>query len=128
MAPRFRIVRVALALAALSFTATLAAEDVAVRIMPPNKAQFLQLQKFDIRVEATAAEGATVASLSVAVDGRDITASGVTDSPSPNVRNWTYRAAQFGVAGSRVFTEGDGCQPVTKAGGGGEPAESVITS
>ncbi len=105
MTHRLCIVRAALALAALSLAGPLGAQDVAVRIMPPNKAQFLQLQKFDIRVEATASgEGATVASLTVAIDGRDITASGVVDSPSPNVRNWTYRNAQFGVAGSRVFT------------------------
>jgi alkaline phosphatase len=93
-----------LALALASLTAPLSAQEIAVRILPPNHAQFLQLQKFDIRVEATATEPAAVTGLVVRIDGRDITASGTVDSPSPGVRNWTCRNAQLGIAGTRALT------------------------
>ena len=81
------------------------AQGVTVRIMPPPRAQFLQFQKFDVRVEAAAVDAAAaVTSIKVMLDGRDITASGVTDSPSASVRNWTLRNMQLGLYGDRAIT------------------------
>jgi alkaline phosphatase len=81
------------------------AQGLTVRIMPPPRAQFLQFQKFDVRVEATSADAtAAVTSIKVMLDGRDITSSGVTDSPSANIRNWTFRNMQLGLYGDRVLT------------------------
>ncbi|MGZ7081371.1 MAG: hypothetical protein ACXVJT_18315, partial [Thermoanaerobaculia bacterium] len=58
------------------------AQTIRVRVMPPNRAQFLQFQRFDVRVEATADTGATVGDVKITLDGRDITSSGTFDSPS----------------------------------------------
>jgi len=82
-----------------------AAQSIVVRVTPPNKAQFLRYQKFDIRVEATSADAAGVVNtLTVKIDGKDITSQGTVDSPSPNVRNWTYRGAQLGFVGARTLS------------------------
>lgn len=78
-------------------------DSVRVRIMPPPKAQFLQFQRFDVRVEATAPEGATITEVRVTLDGRDVTSLGTVDSPSANVRSWTFRNMYLGVPGERVF-------------------------
>jgi len=102
--------------------ATVLADGITVRIMPPNKAQFLQYQRFDFRVEATAADAAAaVSSLTVTLDGKDITSIGVTDSPTPNVRNWTYRGGYLGFTGLRAVSAS-----ATGAGISGS-ASNVIT-
>ena len=98
------------------------ADGISVRVMPPNKAQFLQFQRFDFRVEATATDSAaTVSSLTVTLDGKDITSIGVTDSPTPNVRNWTYRGGYLGFTGFRTIAAS-----ATGAGISGS-ASNVIT-
>lgn len=80
------------------------AQGVSVRIMPPNKAQFLQNQKFDIRVEATASTaGGAVDSLVVSIDGKDVTSTGTTSAPSADVLNWTLRQTSYSAAGFRVI-------------------------
>jgi len=79
------------------------ADGITVRVTPPHRAQFLQFQRFDFRVEAAADPAATVSSLTVTLDGKDITSIGVTDTPSPNVRNWTYRAGYLGMPGFRAI-------------------------
>src|SRR5215510_12939217 len=87
-----------------SAAASLHADGITIRVTPPNKAQFLQYQRFDFRVEATAADStATVSNLTVTLDGRDITSIGVVDSPSPSVRNWTYRGGYLGIPGLRTI-------------------------
>ncbi|MFY9550671.1 MAG: alkaline phosphatase [Thermoanaerobaculia bacterium] len=104
MPPRLRFVCLAaFVAAALAAVSPLAAQSgITVRVIPPHQAQFLRLQKFDVRVEATASDSAAVIdSLTVKIDGKDITAQGVVDTPSPNVRNWTYRSAQLGIVGLR---------------------------
>ena len=102
---RLAFPRIVTSLAALVVAAPLAAQGILVRIMPPNNAQFLAQQKFDIRVEATASDpAALVSGLTVHIDGRDITAQGTVDSPSSNVRNWTFRDARLGVPGARTFS------------------------
>src|SRR5262249_55515701 len=80
------------------------ADGIGVRVTPPNKAQFLQFQGFDLRVEATASDPAgTVDSLKVTVDGADVTSRGVLDSGSSGKgKNWTFRGANLGYAGPRV--------------------------
>ena len=79
-----------------------ASQDIAVRVTPPDKAQFLRDQKFDIRVEATAADPAgVIGALTVRMDGNDVTSLGTTDSPSPRVRSWTFRGAQLDSVGQR---------------------------
>jgi alkaline phosphatase len=122
MAPRIRLASVAAYFAVLLAAGSLSAQSITVRVMPPNKAQFLRLQKFDIRVEATAAdETAVIDTLSVRIDSKDITAEGVVESPSPNVRNWTYRGAQLGVPGVRNLTASAsgtlGTTPISGFGG-----------
>jgi alkaline phosphatase len=80
------------------------ADGIDVRIMPPPRAQFLQFQKFDIRVEATASDPtATVTDIKVTLDGRDITSVGTVTAPSSNFRNWTFRATQLGIFGDRTL-------------------------
>jgi alkaline phosphatase len=87
----------------------LIADGISVRIMPPPRAQFLQFQKFDVRVEATATDAtASVTDLIVTLDGRDITASGLITSTSPNVRNWTFRNMQLGIFNDRVIAASAG--------------------
>lgn len=81
-----------------------AQEAIQVRIMPPNQAQFLQFQQFDVRVEATAPQGKTVGGLRVSLDGRDITSLGTVSSPSGNVKNWVFRGMYLGIPGSRILS------------------------
>src|SRR5262245_56431411 len=84
--------------------ASLLADGITIRVTPPNKAQFLQYQRFDFRVGASAADAsATITSLSITLDGKDITSIGVGDSPSSNVRNWTYRGGYLGIPGFRTI-------------------------
>lgn len=81
----------------------LLADGINVRVTPPNKVQLLQGQRFDIRVEATAADaGATVASIKVTVDGIDVTSRGFVTTAAGNT-NWDFRNAAFGIAGPRVI-------------------------
>lgn len=82
---------------------SLIAQEVKVRIMPPNKAQFLQFQRFDVRVEATAPDGTAAGDLRVTLDGRDITSDGTISSPSANVKAWTFRGLYLGISGERSF-------------------------
>ena len=101
--------RLSLSLILLLITPVLIADGISVRIMPPPRAQFLQFQKFDVRVEATATDPtASVTDLKVTLDGRDITASGQVSSPSPNVRNWIFRNMQLGIFNDRVFAASAG--------------------
>ncbi|HYN40489.1 MAG TPA: alkaline phosphatase, partial [Thermoanaerobaculia bacterium] len=97
----------ALVFAAGAFAAGPAAlaQSIQIRITPPDKAQFLQHQLFDIRVEATASGASdTVTGLSVQIDGVDITARGrVETGTAANVRNWIYRDTGLGIEGPRVF-------------------------
>ncbi|MFA6958991.1 MAG: alkaline phosphatase [Thermoanaerobaculia bacterium] len=89
---------------ATASTAVAQSGGISIRVTPPQKAQFLQFQRFDLRVEATAtAPGATVETLTVTLDGRDITAAGTIDSPSAGVRNWVLRDCYLGVSGTRAF-------------------------
>src|SRR5262245_12734664 len=102
MARRIRVASLAALLAALLSAGSLAGQSIAVRVTPPNQAQFLRHQRFDIRVEATASdETVVIDALSVHIDGKDITSEGVVASPSPNVRSWTYRGAELGRTGLR---------------------------
>lgn len=80
--------------------ALFAQSAVHLRIMPPNQAQFLQFQKFDVRVEAAAPEGTMLGDIRVTLDGRDITSLG-TITGSANAKNWTLRAASLGIPGDR---------------------------
>lgn len=80
--------------------ALFAQSAVHIRIMPPNQAQFLQFQKFDVRVEAAAPEGTTLGDIRVTLDGRDITSLGAITG-SANAKNWTLRAASLGIPGDR---------------------------
>lgn len=80
-----------------------AANEIKVRVTPPNKAQFLQSQRFDIRVEATGPSGSTVSGLTVTLDGVDITSRGEVTTPAANVRNWMFRWTELGVPGARVI-------------------------
>ncbi len=127
MSHRFPFPRVAMALAALVIAAPLAAQGILVRITPPNKAQFLTNQKFDIRVEATATDPAAVVSeLTVRIDGRDITSQGTVDSPASNARNWTFRSAQLGIPGLRNFSAtASGTLGSTPVSGAGSNAVTV---
>ncbi|HEV7763485.1 MAG TPA: alkaline phosphatase [Thermoanaerobaculia bacterium] len=86
---------------ALFSPVTLTAQSaVRVRIMPPNQAQFLQFQKFDVRIEATAPEGTALGDLRVTLDGRDIT-SLATVTGSGNAKSWTFRSMYLGIPGAR---------------------------
>lgn len=97
-----RVFRIIVLLFAFAGALPLSAQEVAVRVMPPPNAQFLRLQKFDIRVEATAKDSSAVVSeLVVVLDSKDITAQGTIDSPSPDVLNWTFRGAMAGIPGVR---------------------------
>jgi len=79
-----------------------AAQEISVRVMPPDRAQLLRDQKFDIRVEAIATNPAGVIdSLTVRVDGADVTGRGRSDSPSASVKNWILRDVQLPTAGPR---------------------------
>jgi alkaline phosphatase len=115
------------ALAALAFVLSASAssaqaQGVSVRIMPPPRAQFLASQRFDIRVEATADPSATLTELTVRLDDKDITSAGTVDSPSPNVRNWTFRNAELGYVGVRQLS-------ATAAGtSGGAPISGSATN
>jgi alkaline phosphatase len=102
---RLRIPRFVLALTAVAVTNAGLAQSIQVRIMPPDKAQFLQHQAFDVRVEATAPSGTDeVTSLAVELDGVDVTARGRLEAgTAKNVRNWIYRDAALGISGPRVF-------------------------
>ena len=50
--------------------ASSAGAQVTLRVMPPNRAQFLQNQKFDVRVELTGPAEASAQDLKVMLDGR----------------------------------------------------------
>ena len=82
-----------------------AAAGVSVRILPPDKAQFLTGQRFDFRVEATAA-GATdrVTSMAVSIDDIDVTARGqLVPNASGSALAWVFRQASLGLQGPRVI-------------------------
>ena len=82
----------------------LRADGITVRVTPPEAAQFLRFQIFDLRVEATAATGSTVSALTVTLDGVDITAKGrLLPGAAANVLNWMYYDAALGIAGPRVL-------------------------
>lgn len=98
-------------------------QPIKVRIMPPDQAQFLQFQQFDVRVEATAPEGTAVGDLRVSLDGRDITALGTFTSPSANVKNWTFRKMYLGIPGSRKLAATAVLKDSPAAGGS---AQSLI--
>jgi alkaline phosphatase len=103
---RSRVAALVFAATALATGPAAFAQSIQIRITPPDKAQFLQHQLFDIRVEATA-PGASdeVTGLSVVIDGVDVTARGrVEAGAAKNVRNWIYRDAGLGIVGPRVFT------------------------
>ena len=51
-----------------------AAAQTRLRIMPPDGSVFASHQRFDVRVEATGAEGAAPAGLRVLLDGRELPA------------------------------------------------------
>ncbi len=94
----------ALGVAIVGFSSAAAAQPVviAVRVTPPPQAQFLQYQRFDLRVEATtSSKGTSVDSLTVTLDGRDITSFGTVTAPSPGVRNWVLRDCFLGIPGPR---------------------------
>ena len=103
---RSRLVGLVFAAAALAAGPAALAQSIQIRITPPDKAQFLQHQLFDIRVEATAPGAAdAVTGLAVLIDGVDVTARGkVETGTAANVRNWIYRDAGLGIEGPRVFT------------------------
>ena len=110
----------------LLFAPGLFSQTIRVRIMPPNRAQFLQFQKFDVRVEATASDpNASVNDLKVLLDGRDITSTGTITSPSPNVRNWMFRNMQLGIFNDRILSATASGNAGTTAISG--TAESKIT-
>ncbi len=127
MAHRLTLPRIAIVLAAIALAAPLSAQNIAVRIMPPSNAQFLRYQKFDIRVEAVASDpAAVITGLTVKIDSKDITAEGTVDSPSPNVRNWTFRNAQLGVPGLRgLYATATGTFAAAPISGGAANAISV---
>ncbi len=82
----------------------LRADGIAVRVTPPDAAQFLRFQLFDLRVEATAAAGSTVSSLTVTLDGVDITSRGrLLPGATANVLNWMYYDTALGIPGARVL-------------------------
>jgi alkaline phosphatase len=83
-------------------TALFAQSAVRVRIMPPNKAQFLQFQQFDVRIEVSAPEGTALGDVRVTLDGRDITSLG-TITGSANAKNWTFRSMYLGIPGGRAI-------------------------
>lgn len=93
----------AVVILALAASPLSAQSDIAVRIMPPNNAQFLQGQKFDIRVEASTGGGNTITSLRVFLDDQDITAEGTVDSGSGPLRNWVLRNTQLSLPGNRTI-------------------------
>jgi alkaline phosphatase len=101
-----RLVGLVFAAAALAAGPAALAQSIQIRITPPDKAQFLQHQLFDIRVEATSPGTADVVTgLAVLIDGVDVTARGkVETGTAANVRNWIYRDAGLGIQGPRVFT------------------------
>lgn len=78
--------------------------QVTLRVMPPNRAQFLQNQKFDIRVELTGPAESTASDLKVLMDGKDITSQGVVTSPLPNVQNWMIRSMQIADSGEHIIS------------------------
>ncbi len=82
----------------------LRADGISVRVTPPDAAQFLRFQIFDLRVEATAAAGSTVSSLKVTLDGIDITSKGrLLPGATANVLNWMYYDTALGIPGPRVL-------------------------
>lgn len=91
-----------LSLFLLFSTSLFAQSAVRVRIMPPNKAQFLQFQQFDVRVEFTAPEGTSLGDVRVTLDGRDITSDG-TVAGSGNSKSWTFRSMYLGIPGARTI-------------------------
>ena len=101
-----RVAGIVFAAAALAAAPSALAQSIQIRITPPDKAQFLQHQLFDIRVEATASGASdTVTGLAVLIDGVDVTARGKVEiGTAANVRNWIYRDTGLGIDGPRVFT------------------------
>jgi alkaline phosphatase len=80
------------------------AAGITVRVTPPDAAQFLQFQNFDLRVEATGGTGDTVSGLKVTLDGVDVTSKGrLLPGASSNVLAWMYYDAALGIPGPRVF-------------------------
>jgi alkaline phosphatase len=57
-----------------------------IRIMPPARATLAVGQRFDVRVEATAAGAEAPRSLTVTIDGRDVTASNILDAGPGGMR------------------------------------------
>src|SRR6185295_4392670 len=78
----------------------LSAQTIQVRLMPPGRAQFLQFQKFDVRVEASAPAGTSIDAIRVTLDGRDITNIG-TVTGTGSSKAWTFRNMQLGISGER---------------------------
>ncbi len=104
--PRGAALPVALAALAFVLSASVQAQGIAVRIMPPNKGQFLPGQTFrhPRRGHRFRHDGDSHGVSTVHLDGKDLTAVGTVDSPSSNVRNWTFRNAELGFVGVRTFT------------------------
>jgi alkaline phosphatase len=104
MTQGFRSLRVLSLLVLLAGATPLAAQsDIAIRIMPPNRAQFLQGQKFDIRVEASTGGSNNITSLRVFLDDQEITTDGTVDAGAGALRNWTLRNTSLSLAGSRTI-------------------------
>jgi hypothetical protein len=100
-----RLAVAAFAAALVIWVNPLRADGISVRVTPPDAAQFLKFQLFDLRVEATAAAGDTVSSLKVTLDGVDATPKGrLIPGPTPNVLNWMYYDAALGIGGPRVLS------------------------
>lgn len=89
-------------LLALLLAASLPAQSIRVRIMPPARAQFLQFQKFDVRVEATSDSATPLDSIRVTLDGRDITSIGTVTGSGPS-KAWMFRNMQLGIWGDRTL-------------------------
>jgi alkaline phosphatase len=89
---------------AFAAAAPILADGIAVRVMPPDKAQFLQMQRFDVRVEAVAA-GATdrVAAIAVTLDGVDVTPRGTLQGAGTASASWTLRGTSLSTTGARTF-------------------------
>jgi alkaline phosphatase len=116
----FRALILGALIAGASSAASAQSAGITIRVTPPQKAQFLQFQRFDLRVEATAnAAGDTVDSLSVTLDGRDITSFGSLETPSAGVRNWILRDCYLGIPGQRVFAASASGKSGTAAVDGG---------
>jgi alkaline phosphatase len=85
----------------LTLAAPLAADGIRIRVTPPDQTQLLQTQRVDLRVEATpTSPGGTVSTLSVLIDGTDVTSQGVLTSTGGSLA-WTLRGTSFGQTGPR---------------------------